>query len=407
MTEIVLDPHAPEFAANPYAVYARMRAQGPWFHAETDTWMLTRIADVERVVLDRSMVRALEDGASPEEAEARRRRMNWHDMPYHQRFVQTNLLESDGADHDRLRAVVARAFTPKAVDRLRPAIAAHVEGLLDTVAGQSRIDFIEDVAAHVPGVVIGRLLGVPDADSPRLRFWSEEVVRFFDPGRDDADKARAEHATRAFHDYLVDLLDRRASVPEDDLLTGLLARHGAGDLSRDELIATVMLILMAGHGSTIDVLGTGLLALLRFPQADADLRADPGLLRPAIDEMFRFDPPLPYFHRSAPADCTVGGRDFPAGTRFGLLYGAANRDPDRFDRPDMFDIHRPRARHVAFGGGAHFCLGNHLARMSMELVFTALHRRYRQIALAGDNLRFKPGLSVRGLESLPLVLEPA
>ena len=176
-------------------------------------------------------------------------------------------------------------------------------------------------------------------------------------------------------------------------------------MNEDEFISTCMLILMAGHGSTIDVLGSGLHALLRFPDQMDKLRADPGLIRTAIPEMFRYESPLPFFHRYATEETEIAGRPFPRGTKFGLLYGAANRDPAQFERADEFDIARHPNRHLAFGGGAHFCLGNHLARLDMEVIFTALLRRFSRIELAEQPV-YKRGLSVRGPRSLALFLHP-
>lgn len=397
------DPLSSAFAADPYVIYANLRAQAtPYYYADVDTWMLTKIADVEAVALDKTMVRNNEDMLTAEERAAQQRAMNWHDMPHHERFVQTNLLESEGETHSRLRKLVFRAFTPAMINRQRAAIQTFVDGLLDTLMDHDEVDFVGDFAAHVPGHIIGRVLGVPDADCPQLRVWSEDVVRFFDVGRGKADKQLAEQSTKEFYLYLVDLLKLRAKAPQDDLLSELLGHQQSGMLSEDELIATCMLILMAGHGSTIDVLGSGLHALLRFPEQDAKLRADPTLIKTAVQEMFRFDAPLPYFHRFATQDCTVGGQGFPAGTRFGLLYGAANRDPARFENPDVFDVARSPNRHIAFGGGAHFCLGNHLARLDMDVIFTTLHQRFRKITLAEDVPAYKRGLSVRGPERLQI-----
>jgi cytochrome P450 len=226
----------------------------------------------------------------------------------------------------------------------------------------------------VPGHIIGRVLGVPDEDAPKLRHWSEEVVRFFDPERGAEDKARAECATKEFYEYLLVLLAEREKAPKEDLLSRLIAYRDAGQLCQDELISTAMLILMAGHVSTIDVLGSGLHALLRFPDQHQRLREDPDLMKTAVQEMFRYESPLPYFHRFATEDTEVGGKLFPAGTRFGLLYGAANRDPSRFERPDVFDVGRTPNRHMAFGGGGHFCLGNHLARLDRDVIF--FHTEY-------------------------------
>jgi cytochrome P450 len=197
-------------------------------------------------------------------------------------------------------------------------------------------------------------------------------------------------------------LKERESAPQDDLLTRLLEHRNAGRMTEDELIATAMLILMAGHGSTIDVLGSGMHALLKNPDEHQKLRNDPSLIKTAVQEMFRYESPLPYFHRFASEDCTVAGMDFKAGTRFGLLYGAANRDPDRFDAPDVFDINRNPNRHIAFGGGTHFCLGNHLARLDMDVIFRTLNERFGSIELVDENPEYKRGLSVRGPKSLKI-----
>ena len=186
-------------------------------------------------------------------------------------------------------------------------------------------------------------------------------------------------------------------------MSRMVEHRDAGRMTEDELVATTMLILMAGHGSTIDVLGSGMHALLRFPDQHQKLRDDPGLINLAVQEMFRFESPLPYFHRFATEDTEVGGRMFKAGTRFGLLYGAANRDPSRFENADQFDVTRSPNRHIAFGGGTHFCLGNHLARLDMDVIFTTLNERFASFDLVKEPA-YKPGLSVRGPFSLDIAV---
>ncbi len=400
-TKFALDPHSAAFAADPYAVYAAMRAMDtPYYWEEADTWMLTKMADVEAVALNKTMLRNNEAFITEADRRAQQRAINFHDMPFHERYVQVNLLESEGETHDRLRKVVFREFTPAMIARQRDAIQSFVDELLDELSEQDEIDFVSDFAAHVPGHIIGRVLGVPDEDAPRLRHWSEEVVRFFDPGRGDADKARAERATKEFYEYLLDLLADREAAPQEDLLSRLIAHREAGQLSQDELISTAMLILMAGHGSTIDVLGSGMHALLRYPTEHQKLRNDGTLMKTAVQEMFRFESPLPYFHRFATEETEVGGKMFPAGTRFGLLYGAANRDPERFENPDVFDVGRTPNRHMAFGGGGHFCLGNHLARLDMDVIFATINARFSHVAMAETEVTYKRGLSVRGPQAL-------
>ena len=197
----------------------------------------------------------------------------------------------------------------------------------------------------------------------------------------------------------------RREQPGDDLISEMIAwRDGADRLNQDELVSTAMTVLMAGHGSTIDALGNGMLALLRHPEQMAALRADPGLIHTAVQEMFRFDAPLPYFHRYALEDMEYRGRSFAKGAKFGFLYASANRDEACFAAPDVFDIRREPNRHLAFGGGAHHCLGSHLARLNMEIVFNTVLRRLPGLGLAGDaaELEWKPGIQSRGLVRLPV-----
>lgn len=397
-------PLSDEFAADPYPSYAALRdAEGLTYYPDFDIWLVSRFAEVSAIAMDKRMVRSLDGLVSPEEIAAQKRAGNWHDMPHHSRFVQFSMLDSDGPVHDRLRAQVFKLFTPMMVDGLRAGIEETVGRLVDELADKREIDFIEDLAAKVPGHIIGRLLGVPDRDCPKLRVWSENIVQYFDIDRSDERKALAETNTTEFYDYLLTLKAEKRRRPQPDLISALIEAERAGHMDEDEFISTCMLILMAGHGSTIDVLGSGLHTLLRFPDQMARLRADPGLAKTAIPEMFRYESPLPFFHRYATEQTAIAGRIFPRGTRFGLLYGAANRDPAQFERADAFDAGRHPNRHLAFGGGAHFCLGNHLARLDMEVIFTTLLRRFAGIELVEQPV-YKRGLAVRGPKSLRIAV---
>ena len=401
------DPLTAEFAADPYAIYARMRSHPGLFpFPELDMLLVTRQRDVAAIVADKRLPRMPAGILDEVELARRQRRDNFHDMPNHARFVQFSMLNSDGETHDRLRRQVYRMFTPALIAGQRAAIEAYVTGLVAGLVGAGEADFVADLAVHVPGHVIGHLLGVPDDDCPMLRIWSENIVQYFDVDRSDARKALAETTATEFAAYLRELKADRLRVPRDDLVTRLVAAEQSGEMSEDEFISTAMLILMAGHGSTIDVLGSGMHALLRFPEQMARLVSDPSLMPTAVQEMFRFESPLPFFDRYAAEDVEVGGTIYPRGTRFGLLYGAANRDPEQFDSPDSFDVGRTPNRHLAFGGGAHFCLGNHLARLDMDVIFTTLFRTFRKIELV-ETPEYKRSLSVRGPRSLRLKLEAA
>ena len=288
--DVAFEPLSAAFAQNPYPAYAALRARGtPQFFADFDMWLVTRFDDVAAIARDNSMVRSPEFFMSAEEVHEQKRLQNWLDMPHHERFVQFSMLDSDGEVHDRLRKQVFREFTPAFIARQRGMIQSFVDRLVDSLIDKGEIDFVEDLAAQVPGHIIGRVLGVPDEDCPQLRGWSEKVVQFFDIDRSDERKALAEQATTEFYHYLQKLMAERRKAPQEDLITRLMAAEDAGHLNEDELVSTCMLILMAGHGSTIDVLGSGMHALLRFPDQMARLKADPGLIHTAIQEMFRFE----------------------------------------------------------------------------------------------------------------------
>ena len=409
---IVFDPLSEDFARDPYPTYAALRAYSatsggaPWYWEAGDMWLLSRFEDVAAAAVNPKCVRTLDGIKTKDEIDAERRRANWHDMPHHQRFVQASLLDSDGEVHHRLRRRLFGEFTHARIQALRPQIERHVDHLIDVVAERGEFDFIEDFAAHVPGHIIGRLLGVPDADCAILRTWSENIVQYFDIERTDAKKALAETTTVEFYQYLLTLSDERRRAPKDDLISRLVAAYDSGNLSEDEYISTCMLILMAGHGSTIDVLGSGLHALLRFPDQMRRLRDEPALITTAVPEMFRFESPLPFFHRYASEPLEINGFTFGKGAKLGMLYGCANRDGAAFAEAARFDAGRTPNRHLAFGGGAHLCLGNHLARTDMDILFTRLLRRFDRIELEEAPI-YRRGLSVRGPRVLRVLARPA
>jgi len=399
-------PMGRDFAQNPYPVYAKLQAlEQPYFHEPMGIWMLSRFADVEQAARNSTLVRSLDAFMRPVEVEQVRRAMNWHDMPNHSRFVQSSMLDSDGEAHRRLRMLVMREFSRGFVAHHRGMIQKYVDKLLDTLIETRHIDFIADLAAHVPGHIIGNILGVADEDCAQLRKWSEDVVQFFDVDRNDTHKQMAERATTEFYHFLTDLIALRTKQPKEDLISSLIGAKRAGEISETELISTCMLILMAGHGSTIDVLGTGMYNLLRHPDQAKQLGSNPSIISTAVQEMFRFESPLPFFHRYATEPITVMGQEYPVGTKFGLLYGAANRDSRVFDQADKFDITRLPNRHVAFGRGAHLCLGNNLSRLDMEIIFHTLWQRVASIELMDSEPTYKQGLSVRGLVNLQVSLQ--
>lgn len=403
----IFQPNTAAFARDPHSVYAELRARSePYFLTDFGGWVFSRFDDVRTIALCPDMVRGAQAFMSADDLKREQRAKGWHDMPAHERFVQTNLLESDGAPHRRLRGAVFKAFTRQYVERHRAMVQAYADRMVDAALEKGHIDFVADIAMHMPGHIIGTVLGVPDEDCPQLRIWSENVVQFFGLSPTEDDKKLAERATSEFHLYLVDLIKLRRQAPKEDLLSLLIKAQNAGDLSETELIATAMLILMAGHGSTIDVMGSGCHALLAHPDQMARLRANPDLMPNAVQEMFRFDTPLPFFHRYAAHDCVVAGYHIPKGTKLGLLYAAANRDEAAFENAHLFDATRTPNHHLSFGMGAHLCLGNNLSRLDMEVLFTTLLARTKAMQLTSDQVTYKSGISVRGPVSLPVTLEP-
>ncbi len=402
------EPYSAAFARDPYRVYARLREASPlYYHAAWDTWLLSRYEDIKTLVMDARLGRTMDHVLTPEEVSAYRAKLAWDAAPNHSRYVKVSIIDSEGDLHDRLRKAVFRLFTPARTNDLRGFIQGVIDRQIDALASLEEFDFIEDLVAPVPGFVIGEMLGVPEQDRPQLRTWSENIVQFFEPERTAAHRQLAEQATLEFAAYLETLVEQRREQPGSDLLSEMLAwQDGGVRLTHDELLSTAMTVLMAGHGSTIDAAGNGMLALLQHPEQSAALQADPGLIRTAVQEMFRFEAPLPYFHRYALQDMTYGGHTFHKGAKFGFLYASGSRDGACFPAPDTFDIRRDPNRHLAFGGGVHHCLGNHLARLNMEIMFNTIARRLPglRLAVAPDALEWKRGIQSRGLAKLPVLL---
>ena len=400
---VSFDPESPSFAADPYSVYAQMReaSQATYFEP-MNIWLIPWYTEVDAIARDSRMWRGADRLFSEASRYEERVKNNWHDMPFHERFVQVNLLEQDGTRHRKLRLIVMKAFTQTEVVRHREMIERLVNRLLEPLLEQDDIDFIEAFAAPIPGQVIGALLGLPQEDAAQLKDWVEDMVRFFDVDRSDPKKHAAETATASLCNYLTDEINHRGAALGDDLLSVLIRAEKTREITETELIATALLVLAAGHGSTIDVIGTGMANLLSHPDQWQTLKDDLALIPSSIQEIFRFETPLPFFHRYVSEPIEIKGQSFKPGDKLGLLYGSANRDPTFVENPARFDIRRPKPRHLSFGRGAHLCLGNHLARLSMEVIFRTLIEKTKDVQLTEETLHYRPGLSTRGLAKLPL-----
>jgi len=395
------DPLAPGFQSNPYATYARLRAEDPVHYVETPTFcsfIVTRYDDVVAVLRDPAYSaekfpeRMIADAiAGPDQSFAALGRA-----------VSGMMLIKDPPDHTRLRALVSKAFTPRVVEGLRARVEGIADELLDLAAAAGGMDAIRDFAAPLPVIVIAELLGVPAQDREKFKRWSDELVPFLDGTLRDAGLVVAAHAAQALEAYFREFIHARRKDPRNDLMSGLIAAHERDDaLSEVELVATAILLLSAGHETTTNLLGNGLLALLRHPEERARLGREPSLARNAVEELLRYDSPVQLTSRVPKREVILRGRRIPKEVEVNLVLAAANRDPLQFPDPDRLDLARLDNHHVAFGQGPHFCLGAPLARVEAQIALPRLLERFPALSAAGEESR-RPGLVLRGLRALPV-----
>lgn len=391
-----LDPH---FQANPYLYYGMLRENMPRFYwSEWGMWFFTNYEDCVAVLKDPRFGHEVD--WTPAE------RARFPQPPAHQKALWDMeskwMLLKDAPDHTRLRGLVHKAFTPRMVDRMRDQIVTITKELLDEVQGAGQMDIVEHLAFPLPIRVISDLLGFPSADRELLRTWSRDLAFTLELVVESAPYDRAAVTVVAFADYIRALADDRRKTPREDLLTALVQAEDQGDrLTEDEMIATVMLLLIAGHETTVNLISSAVLALLRHPDQLVRLKAESGLMRGAVEEALRYDSPVQLTSRVAREDVQFGDLMIPRGSNVTVLLGAANRDPKIWTNPDVFDITRVDAdRHIGFGSGIHYCLGSPLARMEADIALTMLLQRMPGLTLADENPPYRGTLVLRGLESL-------
>ena len=401
MTPIILpDLASPRFKADPHPLYARLRADAP-VHPITlpgrqPAWLVTRYADVLDVLRDERFAKDRANALDPQ----RRARQPW--MPSLLKPLARNMLDLDAPDHTRLRALVQKAFTPRMIEGLRDRVQALADGLLDAVPATGRFDLIRDYALPLPVTVISDLLGVPTDSRRQFHRWSRRIVATTSP----RDLFVALPAIWSFMRFVRRLFALRRAAPQDDLISALIQVQEGGDtLSEDELLAMVFLLLVAGHETTVNLIGSGTLALLQHPEQLALLRGDPALSRSAIEELLRYTSPVEIAtERFARAAITFAGTTIPRGEQVLAVLGSANRDERQFSQPDTLDLAREPNRHLALGQGAHYCLGAPLARLEGQIAIDTLLRRAPDLRLTvpPEALRWRRGLILRGLERLPV-----
>lgn len=399
---IVFPYHDPAFETDPFPFYRRLREDGPVQRVVTargiEAYLITRHDDALEAFCDPRLTSELREAADPRLLEQ---------VPAGCRGVLRSMIRVEAPDHDRLRRLVSTAFTARRVSGLRPRIQEITDRLLDAVAPLGRADLIEDLALPLPVTVIGELLGVPPGDRGGFQEWTD-VMLAQRPDRPDPEVA--ERAWRRMWSYLEGLLAAKRDRPGDDLLSGLIAaRDDERRLDEDELVAMAFLLLVAGYVTTVNLIGNGIAALLAHPGQLKLLRDDPRLLPNAIEEFLRFDGPVnPGVVRIAATDLEIGGRPIPRGATVVIATAIAGRDPAAFPDPDQLDVTRPENPHLAFGHGAHYCLGAPLARLEGRIAIGSVLRRLPDLALTVPygELR-RPVVGLRGPVRLPVTFAPS
>ena len=390
-----------EFAADPYPGWARMRKNTPVCPVSSprfDSYLITRFDDAKAALTD---PRLSKDLYGPGQHYVRIFGPNSEGL-------NKNMLNSDPPEHTRLRRLVSQAFAPRGIEALRPRVAEIVDSLLDKIIPQGQSDLMRDFAIPLPMMVICELLGIPETDHGRVLDWTQVIRTSGSSSRSrEEDRAAVQEAQLRLHHYLADLVQAKRARPADDMISALIdACDQDGKLSERELVSTTFLLLFAGHQTTADFIGNATVALLTNPDQLELLRTKPELLPSAIEELLRFDGPLPVASpRIATEDVEYRGVRIPRGSIVGVVINAANHDPEHFADPDRLDLCRVRGPHIGFGHGVHYCLGISLARMEAQVGIGALLRRLPELRLGVpvDELRRLPAASpFRGLLELPV-----
>ncbi len=383
---VTFDLSSDAVRADPYATYERLRRKDPVHYSRlAGGWVLTRYEDAQAVLLDHHRFSNMQ-GRSDYGQDA-------------------SMLDLDPPDHTRLRSLVSKAFTPRTVAQQEPRVQQIVDELLEAAGEQDHLDLIEVLAFPLPVIVIAEMIGVPTEDLEQFKEWSNAIVLSLEPARSDEQVRRFRRASEELYEYFEGIIAQRREAPKDDLISALLEAEDEGDkLSHLELLATLELLLVAGNETTRNLIGNGMLALLRNPHEMERLREDPSLLDTAIDELLRYDSPVQLDGRHLLEDVEIGGKQLWAGAQVVAAVGAANRDPAAFSNPEKLDVGREERSHISFGRGIHFCLGAPLALLEARIAFATILKKFSSIRLSAEP-EYRPQVVLRGVEALWVQVE--
>jgi pimeloyl-[acyl-carrier protein] synthase len=390
---------SPEFRTNPYPFYHQLRAMDPvlWVPGVMGrgVWIVTGYHECSSALRDHRLGKEGYRALPPDQVPPLFRSLG---------SARANMLFKDPPDHTRLRGLVNQAFTPRVLERLRPHIQEIAEQLISQIAAGGEAELITAFAFPLPVIVIAELLGVPPEERDRFKAWSGPLAATTDPTATPEMVERSLAAVEELNAFFQPIIAERRRAPRQDLISLLAGARDAGDkLSEEELLATCRLLLVAGHETTVNLIGNATLALLKHPDQRALLTARPELIPAAVEELLRYDSPVQLTGRFALEDADLGGHAIRPGDTVLAVLGAANRDPAQFPDPDQLDLTRPNAgSHVSFSQGIHYCLGAPLARMEGQIALSALLRRLPGLALAGGELEYRGNMTLRGLQRLPV-----
>ncbi|MDE0512935.1 MAG: cytochrome P450 [Gammaproteobacteria bacterium] len=389
---VTYNPFSDKVTQDPYPVYAELRERSPVHHSRLmDAIVVSRYGDVDRILRDHARF-----SVNPDLRTSRKAR-------YKPTPEERSILFIDPPDHTRLRSLVNKAFTRSAINTLEPRIREIMKILLDDIKNHAGFDLMQAVAIPLPVIVIAEMLGIPQEDRAQFRVWSNQRARLLEPMLTRAERKTANEASKQLSDYFLSIIKSRQGEPRDDILTRLVQAEEQGDtLSELEMLNMLRLLLIAGNETTTNLIGNGMLALLRHPDQLQALRDDPGLIPAAVDELLRYDSPVQMTLRCAVEDCDIDGMAVRAGQDVILLGGSANRDPDAFENPDQLDFNRQKQDHISFGRDIHYCLGAGLERLEGRIAFEMLLERFDSLRQLTARAEFRYSIVLRGLTSLPV-----